>query len=49
MLDQLVEFLKRSFIKQEIDAFAGGKLAGCMLLLDALVTAALFGSLLALA
>ena len=49
MLDQLIEFLKRAVVEQEVNPLAGGHLAGGVLFLDARRAAALLGSLLALA
>ena len=43
MLDQLVEFLKRAFVQQKLDAFARRQLAGRVLLFDSRGAAACFG------
>src|SRR5205814_9897360 len=46
MLDQLIEFLKCSFVQQKVDAFARGHLAGRVLFLGASFTATGLGLLL---
>ena len=38
--DELVYFVERAFVKQHVDAFAGGHSAGCMLALDAFQSSA---------
>src|SRR5437588_23401 len=45
MLDQLVELLKGALIEEKLDTFAGGHLAGGVLLLDARRASTLLGLL----
>ena len=43
MGDELVGLLEGAWVEQELDAFAGGELAGAVLALPALCAACLFG------